>query len=304
MPVPDFQSMMLPLLEFAQDGFDHTQLEARESLATRFGLTAQDLVELTPGGGQTAFANRVAWAKVHLQGAQLIQPVSRGVFRITDRGREILARKVGALRIKHLEEFEEYLRFRNLGKNKHESAHQGSSVPDSNTQTPFEMLEQAIGGLNQSLVAEVLSIVKSKPPAFFEQLVIELLVKMGYGGSQQNAARAVGKSGDEGIDGIIDEDRLGLDVIYVQAKKWEQTVQRPELQKFVGALQGKRAKKGIFITTSEFSAGAREYVKAIDNRVVLIDGARLADLMIEFDVGVSTVSTYTVKRVDTDFFEN
>jgi restriction system protein len=303
MPVPDFQSMMLPLLEFADDGKEHTQSEVREFMVKRFGLGAGDLAERTTNGGQTKFANRIAWAKMHLQAAGLLKSVRWGVFRITPAGSALLARNVKTLGIRQLEEFESYRAFRKQAskKVKEENGKPVSAVEEA---TPHETLDQAFRVILDSLAAEVLALVKSKPPAFFEQLVIDLLVKMGYGGSQQDAARAVGKSGDEGIDGIIDEDRLGLDVIYVQAKKWEQTVQRPELQKFVGALQGKRARKGIFITTSEFSSGARDYVKAIDNKVVLIDGARLAELMIEFDVGVATVSTYAVKRVDTDFFEN
>lgn len=303
MAVPDFQSMMLPLLTFAADGLEHTQAEARKSLGLLYQLSDEDLLERTSGGGQPKFANRIAWAKMHLQAAGMVDSVRRGVFRITTRGRELLDRKLPVLSLKVLEEFEEFRAFRNMGTKKEKPSPKPVPVESSDL-TPFEILEQAHETLHTSLASELLALVKANPPAFFEQLVVDLLVRMGYGGSQQDAARAVGKSGDEGIDGIIDEDRLGLDVIYIQAKRWKETISRPELQKFVGALQGKRARKGIYITTSEFTNQARDYVTSIENKVVLIDGVRLAELMIEFDVGVTTVSTYAVKRVDTDFFEN
>jgi restriction system protein len=302
MAVPDFQSLMLPLLQFASDEQEHTQVEAREILANQLSMNEADLAERTSGGGQPKFANRIAWAKVHLQGAGLLETVRRGVFRITPRGREVLGRKPSSLVLRDLSEFAEYRSFRNMGEQQDKNTSTQTNV-EPNDLTPFEVLEQAHAVMHQSLVGELQALVKANSPSFFEQLVIQLLVRMGYGGSQQEAARAVGKSGDEGIDGIIDEDRLGLEVIYVQAKRWKEAVQRPELQKFVGALQGKRAKKGVFITTSDFTNGAREYVRNIDNKVVLIDGQRLAELMIEFGVGVTTISSYAIKRIDLDFFE-
>ena len=169
-------------------------------------------------------------------------------------------------------------------------------------QPPEELLESTFGRINGELASDILQKIKSCSPAFFERLVVELLVKMGYGGTRQDAGRAIGRSGDEGIDGVIHEDRLGLDVIYLQAKRWESVVGRPEIQKFVGALQGQRAKKGVFITTSDFTKEAVEYVRNIDNKVVLINGALLASLMIDHDVGVSLAATYEIKKIDSDYF--
>ena len=303
MAVPDFQSLMLPLLLFVKDGKEHTSAEAREHVQELLKLSDTELGEMMPSGRQSKFANRLAWAKMHLQGAGLITATQRGSFCITARGHAVIRRKLDTLKIKVLEEFPEYRAFRGLDAPRKKGMKPAQTVDDSTSFTPQEALEKAHAATHRALMAELLNLVRAGTSTFFEQLVIDLLVKMGYGGSQQDAARAVGRSGDEGIDGIIDEDRLGLDVIYVQAKKWTDSVGRPDLQKFVGALQGKRARKGIFITTSEFTKEAREYVRTVDNKVVLIDGARLAELMIEFDVGVATVSSYAVKRVDTDFFE-
>lgn len=300
MTVPDFQSLMLPLLRFAGDGAEHSLAESREHLATEFQLSEADRSELLPSGRQGKFANRVAWAKVYLQQAGLLDSSRRAHFTLSPRGKEVLASPPAKIDIKFLEQFPEFLAFRapKVG-SEEKPVESGESEPD----TPEEALESAHRKLRAGLAADLLSRVKAASPKFFERLVVELLLKMGYGGAREGAGEVVGKSGDEGIDGVITEDRLGLDIVYVQAKKWEGSVGRPEIQKFVGALHGKRARKGVFISTGSFSSDATAYVTNIDPKVVLIDGKRLTELMIDFDVGVSPVSSYHIKRVDSDFFE-
>jgi restriction system protein len=280
---------MLPLLQFCEDKKDHTNREAIDHLAKVFQLSEEEQKELLPSGRQAIFHNRVAWARAYMKMAKLIENTQRGVFRIN---------------IRFLMQFPEFAERRKteqtkLKKKKKELA--TSEESDSNI-TPEEQIEEAYENLKQNLTSEILSQLKDSSPSFFEKVVVEVLVKMGYGGSRKDAGEAIGKSGDEGIDGIIKEDRLGLDIIYIQAKKWENTVTRPEIQKFAGALQGKRAKKGIFITTSEFSQGCHDYVGAIESKIILIDGQRLAQLMIDFNVGVSTEAVYELKRVDSDYF--
>ena len=301
MAIPDYQSLMLPLLAFAADGQEHSVREAREHLAANFALTDQEREELLPSGGQPVFDNRVAWAKTYLQQAGLLVAPRRAHFQITDRGRQVLGEKPPSIDNKLLDRFPEFVEFRTAGK----KGDEGVAVVSGDsceTATPEEMLESAHQQIRGDLAADLLRRIKAAPPSFFERLVVELLVRMGYGGSRKEAGKALGKSGDEGIDGIINEDRLGLDTIYLQAKRWEGTVGRPEIQKFVGALHGKRARKGVFITTSGYSGEARDYVANIDPKVVLIDGAELAKLMIDFGLGVTTTATYEVKRVDSDYF--
>ena len=298
--IPDFQTLMLPFLRFASDGNEHAMSEAREALAEQFGLTAEQRAALLPSGRQAVFDNRVAWAKVYLQRAGLLDSPRRGHFRISDRGREVLRDPPDRITIRYLERFPEFIEFRSVGKEKKEPV--DVSSPEAEGETPEEMLESAYLRLRSDTAAELLKRVKGCSPKFFEGLVVEVLLKMGYGGSRREAGEAIGRAGDEGIDGIVNEDRLGLDVIYLQAKKWDGTVGRPEIQKFVGALHGKRAKKGIFLTTGSFSSEAAQYVANIDPKVVLIDGQQLADLMIEFNVGVSQTDIYEVKRIDSDYF--
>jgi len=298
--IPDFQTLMLPFLRFASDGNEHAMSEAREALAEQFGLTAEQRAALLPSGRQAVFDNRVAWAKVYLQRAGLLDSPRRGHFRISDRGREVLRDPPDRITIRYLERFPEFIEFRSVGKEKKEPVEVSS--PEAEGETPEEMLESAYLRLRSDTAAELLKRVKGCSPKFFEGLVVEVLLKMGYGGSRREAGEAIGRAGDEGIDGIVNEDRLGLDVIYLQAKKWDGTVGRPEIQKFVGALHGKRAKKGIFLTTGSFSSEAAQYVANIDPKVVLIDGQQLADLMIEFNVGVSQTDIYEVKRIDSDYF--
>ena len=303
MPVPGFQEFMLPLLELASDGQEHSLEEARNGMAVRFNLSEEEQNELLPTAKQTRFSNRVAWAKSYLQQAALLNSSRRGHFRITDRGRSVLAEKPSRIDIPFLERFAEFREFRDAGKGEVSTpVPPKKGVGDADKETPEEALEQAYQSIRKDLASELLAKVKSSSPKFFETLVVELLLKMGYGRSRADAGKAIGASGDEGVDGIISEDRLGLDTIYIQAKRWEGTVGRPEIQKFVGALHGKRARKGVFITTGSFSSDARDYVSHIDPRVVLIDGRELAEYLIDLDLGVSSKATYSVKRLDSDFF--
>lgn len=297
MAIPDFQSIMLPLLKFAADGREYTQREAVEYLARHFDLSSADLAQKLPSGRQTTFDNRIAWARSHLKMAQLVEAPKRGCFQITPRGKATLAQNPERINIRFLEQFPEFIAFRNADKAKDN----GAQIQITE-QTPEETLELAHQKLRQNLADELIQTIKTCSPAFFEQLVVDLLVRMGYGGTRQDAGKAVGKSGDGGIDGIIKEDRLGLDAIYIQAKRWEGTVGRPEIQKFAGALMGHGARKGVFITTSNFSKDAADYVLNIDRKIVLIDGEMLATLMMDHNVGVSTVVSYEIKKVDLDYF--
>jgi len=294
---------MLPLLRVAADGGEHSLGEARDLLSAEFRLSNRDLEEILPSGRQSKFSNRVAWAKSYLQQAGLISSPRRGYFQISDRGREVLRAAPPRIDIKFLEQYPEFVEFR-TAKSEAEVVASSIRASQSEAETPEEALEAAHLKMRGGVASEILTRVKAASPQFFERLVVELLLKMGYGGSRRDAGQAIGRSGDEGVDGVISEDRLGLDVVYLQAKRWDGTVGRPEIQKFVGALHGKRAKKGVFITTGVFSADATAYVDHIDPRVVLIDGRRLAELMIDFDVGVNTAATYSVKRVDSDYFED
>ena len=220
-------------------------------------------------------------------------------MRLTDRGRAVLAKNPTRISTADLNQYAEFVKFKTTRKKPGET----SVTPETDgATTPEEQLESAHNKIRVDLESEILQQIKESTPAYFEKLVVDLLLKMGYGGSREDAGRAVGKSHDGGIDGIIHEDRLGLDSIYLQAKKWEGTVGRPEIQKFCGALQGRRAKKGVFITTSNFSTDAEEYVKNIDNKIVLIDGPRLAELMVDFDLGATLLTAYKIKRIDNDYF--
>lgn len=276
--------------------------EAREGLAEIMGLSQEDLEKRLPSGRQSTFANRVAWAKVYLTQAGVLESPKRGKFHISNRGRQILIEAPNRISIKYLEQFKEFQEFRQASsKNRTQKVtHVGDD--DNSSTTPEETLEQAYQQLRDEVANELLHLIKNNTPEFFEKLVIYLIVSMGYGGSVKEAGKATRKTADEGIDGIIKEDRLGLETIYLQAKRWEAVVGRPEIQKFVGALHGQRAKKGVFITTSRFSKEALDYVGQIDPKVVLLDGADLVQLMIDHGVGVSSAATYEVKKVDTDFF--
>lgn len=299
MPIPDFQSFMLPVLELASDGKEHSLEEARTLLVDRFNLTKAEREELLPSGRQRRFDNRVAWAKVYLQRAGLLNGPRRAHFEITERGRQVLAEQPPRIDIALLDRFEDFREFRAASR-RGDGAEGPAAEPTD--KTPEELLEQAYQRIRAELTSELLARVKAGSPRFFENLVVELLLKMGYGRNRAEAGRAVGQAGDEGVDGIISEDRLGLDAIYIQAKRWDGTVGRPEVQKFVGALHGKRARKGVFITTGAFSADAKDYVSHIEPRVVLIDGRQLAEYMVDLNLGVTPKTSYELKRIDSDYF--
>ena len=299
MAIPDFQTIMLPLVQFANDSKEHSLREAIDSLANYFKLTKEERKELLPSGRQARFDNRVGWSRTHLAKAGLLNSTRRGYFEITQLGQDILAQNPNVIDVAFLKQFPGYLEFI-----KPTAQDNKSAVLDEtdSSQSPEEAIESAYQRVRQELANEILTTIKGCSPAFFERLVIDLLVQMGYGGTRKDAGEAIGGSGDEGIDGIIKEDRLGLDIVYIQAKRWENTVSRPEIQKFAGALQGQRARKGIFITTANFSEGAKRYVSMIDSKIVLIDGDMLAQLMIDFNIGVAPFATYEMKRLDSDYF--
>lgn len=299
MAIPGFEQFMLPLLELAADGKEHSLGEAIERIAEQFKLGAEERDELLPSGTMTRLKNRIAWAVTYLSKSVLIERTGRGRFRITDRGRGVLRGPPETIDIKFLSQYPELQAFRSK-----RSDTSAAPVPADPEATPLERLDVAYSELKDALADELLSRVRSVSPKFFEQLVVDVLVAMGYGGSRIDAAEVVGKSGDGGIDGTIKEDLLGLDVIYVQAKRWENPVGRKEIQSFAGSLDGERATKGVFITTSSFSKEAREYVRKIAKRIVLIDGDELAAFMIDHGVGVSTDRTLLVRRIDGDYFEN
>lgn len=299
MAIPDYQSIMLPLLKLTSDGKEHSIHETVDTLADELKLTNDERKELLPSGQQEIFFNRVGWARTYLKKAGLLEATRRGFFRVSDRGVKILEKKPIKIDNKFLSQFEEFKKFRTRKK---KIKVIGKINLDELEQTPEESFESAYENLRGELSNEILNQLKNCPPSLFEKIVVEVLVKMGYGGSLKDAGRAVGRSGDEGIDGIIKEDKLGLDIIYIQAKRWENTVGRPEIQKFAGALQGQRARKGIFITTSNFSKDAEEYASKIDTKIILIDGDKLTDYMIDLNVGVTTTSTYQLKKVDLDYF--
>ena len=304
MAIPTYKDCMLPFLVQLKDGREQHIREVEEALAQSFSLTPVDRAQMLPSGQTGIFVNRVGWARTYLKKAALIESPKRGVFKITQRGLSVLAEGVKSLDSKYLARFPEFQEFQRASQPQGDSSTTSlaASVTEAEA-TPEEAIESAYQGLRQQLAQELLAKILTCSPTFFEYLVVELLVKMGYGGSRKDAGERIGQSGDGGIDGIIKEDRLGLDTIFIQAKRWQGSVGRPEIQKFVGALQGQRARKGVFITTSSYTADATAYAGQIDTKVVLIDGQKLASLMIDFDVGVSAAATYTVKRIDSDYFE-
>jgi restriction system protein len=304
MTVPDFQSIMLPLLKVAGDKKEHTISETMDFLAREvFHLTEEDRKEKLPSGVQNRFDNRVGWARTYLIKAGLLVVTGRGKFCITERGLSVLKNSPAAINTKFLMQYPE---FKELITGSRKSSRSDSTEEieiQTGSQTPEELLGLSYSTLREQLATDILERVKKCAPSFFEQLVVDLVVAMGYGGSRKDPGEAVGQSGDGGIDGIIKEDRLGLDVVYIQAKRWEKTVGRPDIQAFVGSIDGLHAKKGVFISTSQFSNEAKEYVTKTEKKIVLIDGEQLAQFMIDYNIGVATVSTYVVKKIDLDYFE-
>lgn len=297
--IPDYQTCMLPLLKYAEDKNEHKFSDAVEYLSDEFALTKEERKELLPSKTQDVITNRIGWARTYLKKAGLLEDTRRGYFKITERGLSVLSENLEKLSTKYLQKFDEFIAFRE----KHIEKDTSSEIELTTEATPEEMLETGFAKLSENLIDDLLAKIGESSPSFFEHLVVDLLVHMGYGGSFSEAAQVVGKSGDEGIDGIIKEDKLGLDTIYIQAKRWKGVVGRPEIQKFAGALLGQKASKGVFITTSSFTKEAEEYVSSVDRKVVLIDGTKLATLMIEHNVGISTVRTFEIKRIDSDYFE-
>jgi restriction system protein len=302
MAIPDYQSIMLPLLTHLSDRNEHKMRDVTDELAIKLGVTEEEQKELLPSGVAPVFYNRTAWAKTYLKKAGLIDSPRTGVVIISARGIDVLNKNPKSLNVKFLKQFSEFMDFQSP-KRENGEIYQDPQE-DQTIQTPEEMLESAYQKIRQSLAIELINKVFELSPAFFEKLVVELLVKMGYGGSMKDAGKAIGKSGDEGIDGTIKEDKLGLDIIYIQAKRWKpgNVVGRPEIQKFVGALAGQGAKKGIFITTSNFTKEAIDYTPRNETKIVLIDGTQLAQLMIDYNLGCTTQQAYEVKKIDGDYF--
>lgn len=306
MPIPDYQAAMLPLLRIGGDGLEHRFRDAVEHLAVEFNLTDLERSELLPSGTAPLFDNRVGWANTYLKQAGLLQSPRRGIFQITAQGKELFAKNPTHIDLDLLNRYEAFRAFRSRRREVADQpvlVHAAAQLEPTTDQTPEDLLASAYQKIRDNLEGELIDQIKAASPAFFERLVIDLLVAMGYGGSRQDAGRAIGRSGDGGIDGIIKEDKLGLDAIYIQAKRWESTVGRPEIQKFAGALQGQRANKGVFITTSSYSREAEEYASAINTKIILIDGERLASLMVDHNVAVTPIGMYELKKIDFDYFE-
>lgn len=298
MSVPPFNAWLLPLLKRLADGEARTLSGLAQQLADDLGLSPEDRAQMLTSG-QLTYQNRVGWARTYLKKAGLIEAPSRGTARITNRGRGVLAENLPAIDVKYLYRFPEFVEFHTP------AAQQNSVAPEAvaTLESPEDTLERVSLQLRQNLATELLDRIKAAPPDQFERLVVDLLLAMGYGGSRQDAGEVLGKSGDGGLDGVIKEDRLGLDAIYIQAKRWDNVVGRPVVQAFAGSLEGVRARKGVMITTSIFSAEARSYVRQIEKKIVLLDGNELADLMIEHNLAVSVDATYVVKKLDNDYFE-
>jgi restriction system protein len=313
MAVPDFQTLMLPVLKVFADGKERTPAEVRGPIAAEFQLSEADLATLLPSGRQSTFNNRVAWALGYLKQAQLLESPRRSVYRITARGEDALKASPSRIDIAYLDRYPEFVAFRSAtGPSKPPKSLDPAlqklmteGIPasiDGLALTPDEQVRVGAASLRESLAAQLLERVKQTEPSFFEKLVIDLLVAMNYGGSHEDAAKVVGRAGDGGIDGIIKEDRLGLDSIYVQAKRWEGVVGRPVVQQFAGALQGQRARKGVLITTSSFTREAIEYAGGLQSTIILVDGTQLTQLMIDYNIGVADLETIKLKRVDEDYY--
>lgn len=292
---------MIPILEAAADGQLHKPLDFENYAADKLGLTTEDRALMLTSGGMTVLRDRTGWAYYHLFRAGLLDRPSRATYQISARGVETLANNPDGIDQKYLRRFPEYVVYL-APKVKEDGTHQGTASSEIE-QTPKGQIKDAFALLQKQLALELLEQIATQSPTFFENLVVKLLIRMGYGGSQEEAARVVGRSGDGGIDGIIKEDRLGLDTIYVQAKRWKGIVGTPEIRNFVGSLAGGEAHKGVFITTSGFQPGVHDYLRGVKNKIVLIDGEQLAALCIEFGIGVVVEETISIKKIDLDFFD-
>lgn len=302
MAIPDFQSVMLPILQCLESGLVFNAKHVRAHISDVFALSDEDRQELLPSGKQTVINNRIGWAITYMKKAGLISSAGKAQYQITEEGKKVLSSNLERVDVKYLKRYENFKTFHEAKpSSKDTDSDQDKLILDA--ETPDEMLQQAYSALNKNLAEELIESIKSLTPAAFEQLVVELMVAMGYGGARKGAAEQTSLTNDNGIDGVINEDKLGLDTIYLQAKKWEDTIHRPEIDKFIGALTRQGARKGVFITTSEFSSGAREAAKGLNISVVLINGQELASLMIEHNLGVSIQETYHVKTMDSDYFD-
>jgi restriction system protein len=297
MAIPLFYQVTLPLLRLLGDKQEHALREVIDKLSKEFNLSEQEQSALLPSGKQAIFDNRVGWARTYMKKAGLVESTKRGYFKITEQGIDALKQEPHVIDVKFLSQYSEFQNFKSLKREK--PLH---SEKEETELTPEEELENAFEQLTNSLADDLLQQLKNSSPKQFENIVVDLLVAMGYGGNRKEAGKVIGKSGDEGIDGIINEDLLGLDVIYIQAKKWNVVVGRPEIHKFAGALLGQHAKKGIFITTSGFTNEAMDFASKVDNKIILVDGNSLVKLMIDKNVGVTTSTTYQVKKIDLDYF--
>lgn len=302
MSIPKYDEMYRAFLDCLADGQAHKSKEVKDSVASVFSISEKERAEMLPSGKQQLFDNRIGWTRTYLKKAGLVQSPSRGVYIITPTGQQVLAENPPQINNLYLQRFESFRKFISPDS---DGTVAPSHVSAISSKTPQDILDEAFQQINTTLADELLTEVMKKPFSFFEHLVVKLLTQMGYGGSVENAGAVIGQTGDEGIDGIIREDKLGFSLIYIQAKRWDcdKAVGRPEIQKFVGALVGQGASKGLFITTAKFTKEARLYAeKQHTTRVVLVDGTTLAKLMIEYNLGVSTEVTYKIKRIDSDFF--
>lgn len=302
MPIPKYDEMYRAFLDCLADGQQHKSKEVKDVVAGVFSVSEKERTELLPSGKQQLFDNRIGWTRTYLKKAGLVQSPSRGVYVITPVGRQVLDENPPQIDNLFLQRFESFRKF--ISPN-NEDTITAIPVEKVSSKTPQDILDEAFQQINTTLADDILNEIMKQSPAFFEHLVVKLLTQMGYGGSVDNAGMVIGQTGDEGIDGVIREDKLGFSLIYIQAKRWDcdKTVGRPELQKFVGALAGQGASKGLFITTAKFTKEAYQYAeKQHTTKVVLVDGTTLAKLMIEYNLGVSTEVTYRIKRIDSDFF--
>jgi len=309
MPIPDFQSVMLPLLELAADGQEHTASETIEILAQHFELTDEERREMVPSGQQRRFDNRVTWSRSYMKNAGLLEYPGRGRFQITERGRQALEQKPARIDINFLLQYPEFVEFRNRahkakGANSNPTHQQNATIESS--QTPEEQLESGYQSLREELSNDILARIMQSPPSFFEQLVVDLIIAMGYGGSREDAGRAIGKSGDNGIDGVIDQDPLGLERVYVQAKRYDSDlgVGESAIREFAGSLGAAKANKGVFVTTSYFTKSAKDFAERHPHKIVLIDGSQLTSLMLRHNVGVRILETLYLRSIDEEFFLN
>ncbi|MBU0508827.1 restriction endonuclease [bacterium] len=300
MAIPAFEDYLTAFLNVLTDGTTRHRKDMVGGIADKLNLKPEQMRETTASGKYTKHETLVHWANIFLYKAGLIDRPKRGFIKINEKGTAFLKKHNGRVEKKALEQIPQYSDW--LASMKGGGAKEEEPVSPE-LGAPEEMIDSGYQKLRAALAHDILQAVRECAPRFFEQLVVDLLLAMGYGGSLKDAGETVGRTGDGGIDGIIKEDKLGLDVIYVQAKRWENVVGRPIVQAFAGSLEGQRAKKGVMITTSTFTSDAREFVKHIEKKIVLIDGRELAELMIDHNLGVSTVATYEVKKIDSDYFE-